>query len=259
MSNYELNNNEKHFLNLGLNCHLEPKYAKLYKKVEREILYQNLLQLESRNLIFVQPEFADQLRAESTKYRNIKQNSILTRSLKTAAPLSKKNPDITIRKADKSSTYVIMNTDEYISKINEILSNSSKFKRIHRNPIAKLKQKANKLIDCLNSLQGDVKVPKIIGDYKPGYIYVNVKTHKSGNPLCPIISQIPTPTYNLVKTINKVISPYIPNNHTLNSSNDFIDLLCESKCKGIIASLDVECLFTNVPIDATIEIILEQA
>ena len=32
----------------------------------------------------------------------------------------------------------------------------------------------------------------------------------------------------------------------------------ESKCKGIIASLDVESLFTNVPIDATIEIILEQ-
>ena len=259
LSNYQLNNDEKRFLNLGLNCHLEPKYDKLCKKVELEILYQNLLQLESRNLISVQPELADQLRAESTKHRNIKHNSILTQSLKTAAQMLKKNPDITLRKADKSSTYVILNTDEYISKINEILSDSSKFKRISRNPIDKLKQKANKLIDCLNSLQGDVKLPKIIGDYKPGYIYGNVKTHKSGNPLRPIISQIPTPTYNLAKTINKIISPYIPNNYTLKSSNDFIDLLHGSKCKGIIASLDVESLFTNVPIDATIEIILEQA
>ena len=126
------------------------KYDKLYKKVELEILYQNLLQLESRNLISIQPELVDQLRAESTKYGNINHNSILTWSLKTAATMLKKNPDITKRKADKSSTYVIMNTDEYISKIKEILSNSSKLKRINHNPIDKLKQKANKLIDCLN-------------------------------------------------------------------------------------------------------------
>jgi len=45
----------------------------------------------------------------------------------------------------------------------------------------------------------------------------------------------------------------------LKSTNDFIDLLQSNNCDGIIASLDVESLFTNVPIDATIEIILQHA
>ena len=37
---------------------------------------------------------------------------------------------------------------------------------------------------------------KIVGDYSPGYIYGNVKTHNEGEKLRPIISQISAPTYN---------------------------------------------------------------
>ena len=74
--------------------------------------------------------------------------------------------------------------------------------------------------------------------------------------MCPIIAQIPTPTYDLAKTLNKIISPYIPNDYLLHSTNDFLDLLNSSPCSGITASLDVENLFTNVPIDETIEIII---
>ena len=43
----------------------------------------------------------------------------------------------------------------------------------------------------------------------------------------------------------------------LNSSSDFVDLVHSRKHTGLIASLDVESLFTNVPIDPTIQIILE--
>ena len=73
----------------------------------------------------------------------------------------------------------------------------------------------------------------------------------------PIISQIPTPTYDLAKRLNKIITPYAPSKYTLKSSNDFVDLLQTSKNRGIIASLDIESLFTNVPIDTTIQIILD--
>ena len=101
-----------------------------------------------------------------------------------------------------------------------------------------------------------LKLPKIIGDFQPGYIYGNVKTHKNNNPLRPIISQVLTPTYNLAKLLNNIITPYIPRDYMLHSTNQFIDLLNSNQCLGITASLDVESLFTNVPIDDTIEIIL---
>ena len=63
-----------------------------------------------------------------------------------------------------------MNKNEYIYKINEILSDHTKFKQIKRNPIQNLKKKANRLIEALNAVQDDIKLPKIIGDFKPGYM-----------------------------------------------------------------------------------------
>ena len=139
------------------------------------------------------------------------------------------------------------------------MSDRNKFKCIKKDPTIEVKQKANQLIDALNAAVNDLKLSRIIGDYQPGYIYGNVKIHKNGNPLRPIISQIPSPTYSLAKTLNKIISPYIPKDYLLKSTNDFIDLIQSNQCQGTIASLDVESLFTNVPIDETIEIILQNS
>ena len=47
-----------------------------------------------------------------------------------------------------------------------------------------------------------MKLPKIISDYKPHYLYGIVKIHKPNHPLGLIISQIPTPIYEFTKTIN---------------------------------------------------------
>ena len=127
---------------------------------------------------------------------------------------------------------------------------------IRIDPTNQLKSKVNKSIESLNSVQDDVKLAKIIGDFAPGYIYGNVKIHKPNHPLRPIISQCPTPTYQLAKTINNIITPYMPNNFSIKSSNDFIDILHSNNSNGIIASLDVESLFTNVPVDSTIDIII---
>ena len=170
LSNYKLTPDETQFLNLGLNCHLQPKYDKVHKQVELEVLYQNLLQLEKKGTISVKPELADQLRSEGTKHHNTKFKSLLTPALKNAAKNLKNNSNIVIRKVDKSSTYVVMNKNEYIYKINEILSDHTKFKQIKRNPIQNLKKKANRLIEALNAVQDDIKLPKIIGDFKPGYM-----------------------------------------------------------------------------------------
>ena len=90
-------------------------------------------------------------------------------------------------------------------------------------------------------------------------MYGNVKTHKQGNPLRPIISQCPTPTYHLAKSLNKIILPYIDNKYMLISTDDFLDLDKSNNYQGTIASLNVESLFSNVPVDTTINIIVERA
>ena len=257
LSSHELSENEKQFLNLGLNFHLQSRYDKMHKKTELEILYDNLLKLQDKNKINISPGLQEQLAAEGTKHRHGYHHSVLTPQLKDAANQLRSNDDIIIRRADKSSIYVILDKNEYFNKLNNILSDSSKFKMIQKDPTSSLKTKLNKIIEALNSVQGDLKLSKIVGEFAPGYIYGNIKIHKDNNPLRPIISQCPTITYNLAKTINKIISPFMPNTYSIKSSTEFIDILHSTNSTGIIASLDVESLFTNVPIDPTIDIIIQ--
>ena len=91
-----------------------------------------------------------------------------------------------------------------------------------------------------------------------GYCYGTVKTQKPGNKLRPIISQIPTPTYNIAKKLCRILTPYVPATYSLSSATDFLDIIKASNAAGTIASLDVESLFTNVPVDRTINYIIER-
>ncbi|XP_076056335.1 uncharacterized protein LOC143034285 [Oratosquilla oratoria] len=99
---------------------------------------------------------------------------------------------------------------------------------------------------------------KVIGDFKPGYCYGTVKTHKPGNPLRPIIAQVSTPTYYVAKALNHFLSPYVPTGRTVSSAAEFIDLLRTAPPCQDIASLDAESLFTHVPVDETISYILDR-
>ena len=85
-------------------------------------------------------------------------------------------------------------------------------------------------------------------------MYGTVKIYKDGNPLRPIISQIPTPIYDIAKQLNHIITPYIPSKY-INSTVDFLQILRVLCPNAIIASLDVELLFANVPVLETIDII----
>ncbi|XP_064100762.1 uncharacterized protein LOC135211380 [Macrobrachium nipponense] len=52
--------------------------------------------------------------------------------------------------------------------------------------------------------------------------------------------------------------PYTPSKFCLTSSTEFLEKIRDSPGDGTMASLDVESLFTNVPVDETIGIILEK-
>ena len=178
--------------------------------------------------------------------------------MKDAAKKLKAANGITIRRADKTPALVLINTDKYFNKLDDILADDTKFKKITRNPVDSIKKEANDIIDRVNSLSTSTKLTKIKGDFEPGYIYGNIKTHKTGNPLRPIISQVPTATYHLAKQLNSILTPYIPGQHRVKSSAEFLHLIKDTPATGTISSLDVESLFTNVPVPETIDLICER-
>ena len=151
-----------------------------------------------------------------------------------------------------------MDKNEYVEKLNEHLSDTTKFEKNKKDPTDALKAKVNRLITSTNAVIGQIHFTKIVGEYAPGYAYGNVKIHKPNNPLRPIISQVVTPTYKLVKRLNDLLQPYVPTGYSIKSVDEFVDILRTNSPSGMLASIDVESLFTNVPVLETIKIILDR-
>ena len=244
---------------MGLNCHIQGPVDKYKRRVELELLYEQILNLQKNKIVEITPNLQEQLRSEGSRHPSNSNSEILTPELRAAAKSLHENQDIVIRRADKSNIFVILNRTDYIKKIDYILKDGSKFQKITKNPCDAIKTKINKQIDRATEETGKpVPLRKIVGDYSPGYIYGNVKTHKEGKTIRPIISQITSPTYRTAKQLDSIIKVYLPQGKMLKSSAEFVDLIHGKNYKGKLFSLDVESLFTNVPVHRTINIILEK-
>ena len=94
---------------------------------------------------------------------------------------------------------------------------------------------------------------------QPGKLYGLCKAHKPGHPLRPVVSMINTAEYHLAKFLDKIIKPHIPSEYMLNSSSGFLEKL-KTFCfrpSDILVSFDVVSLFTNVPLNQTIDMIAD--
>ena len=74
----------------------------------------------------------------------------------------------------------------------------------------------------------------------------------------PIISQIGSPTYKLSKFLLEFVKPFTSNEYTIKDTFHFVSVLDGKDHRLVMASLDVESLFTNIPLDETIDIITEK-
>ena len=109
LSDYTLTGDEKVLLNLGLNCHIKSPMEKYKVKVELEILYEQLLHLKNNDIVDIEPELQDRLKGAASWFYSKEHSSILTPELRAAAKSLRENPDIVIRRADKASSFVILN------------------------------------------------------------------------------------------------------------------------------------------------------
>ena len=76
--------------------------------------------------------------------------------------------------------------------------------------------------------------------------------------LRPIISQIGTVTYLTAKWLNSMITKYMNKRYMIESTYEFITISKFIENPETVASLDVESLFTNIPVNETTEIIVHE-
>ena len=101
----------------------------------------------------------------------------------------------------------------------------------------------------------------------PGKFYGTAKIHKLSQgdqvdklPIIkPIISNIDTATYRLAKHLAKFLSLLSTSEYTVKSTKDFIEKLKTVKVPPghQLVSFDLKALFTNVPLEYTIDLVLK--
>ena len=268
-SSYKLTPNEKRLLSKGLRFAIPPKQIDYSEYLcQFELLYRKTLDLsmstEDRDCFKTKlKDFA------LSSFRKLNDNCTLENNLSSEELSALKslmsNKNIIIQKADKGNTVVITDREKYLQGVKNVISDTSKFIQLsippdkYINYIVNVEKKFRQLFkelydnDKINKEEFDRICP--IGS-KPGILYGNPKVHKpvvNNLPkFRPILSAINTPGYNLAKFLIPILQPLTENEFTVKDSFSFAKEITTYDSSLFMASLDVESLFTNIPLHETI-------
>ena len=182
---------------------------------------------------------------------------------------SKRN--LVIHKSDKGNAVVILNREDYVGRVKDLLADTSKFKVANIKEGAELRYMINvrkayrKVIDPLLkkgkiSQQTYWKLDPI--GCKPGVLYGLSKIHKTlvrGLPkMRPILSAIGTASYNVSKFFVPILSDLANGPYTIHNSFSFNKEVLQQDHSLVMGSLDVDALFTSIPLDETINICINE-
>ena len=95
---------------------------------------------------------------------------------------------------------------------------------------------------------------------RPGILYGLPKLHKENIPVRPVLSARKTPLYTFSKFLIQFIENFTSNEFTLKNNMQLVDDLknLQLNSESYMVSYDIESLYTNIPIDETIQILLDQ-
>ena len=176
------------------------------------------------------------------------------------------NNNIVITKPDKGSGVVVLNRTDYISKMQSILQDQTKFKMLGPATNTDNTSKIDSRIQRrLLQLHKDNLLPQNLnkrirpsGSQRPR-LYGLPKTHKTDMPLRPILFMTSSAQHQLAKYLSSLLQPVLSlysSNCILNSFT-FADIIKSSKLDPstvFLCSFDISSLFTNVPLAETIQI-----
>ena len=155
-----------------------------------------------------------------------------------------------------------MDRGKYFDKCLAIL-NTEHFVQLQKDPTSSVERKVQYTLRKIKQkLPTDVYATLYPTGSSPRKFYGTAKVHKLAInniveelPLRPIILNLNTATYQLARYLVKILSPLSLSQYTVESSNKFLNVIKQQ----VIASsyklvfFDVKSLFTNLPLDRTID------
>ena len=272
-SSYQLSNDEKSLLAKGLNFSIPPKklnfadhltpFETLYKDIKGcDVSAQtlDLLKVDLKKIAFStlnQYNFLKELNLSKPEYAALKKLS--------------SNEDIIIHRSDKGNSVVLVDREDYRKRMQELVDDTSKFEKVkvkdgkEYNFMVKETKEVDSLLNELlvkHSISMEQREKLSPDGPNPARLYGLPKIHKQlvdGLPKYrPIISQIGSSTYKIAKFLLPFIEPHTKNEYTVRDTFHFVSMLDEKDHHLFMASLDVDSLFTNIPLDETIDLVTKK-
>ena len=139
------------------------------------------------------------------------------------------------------------------------------FSKLDYDPTSKLESKVQRTLRKIKSKLPENVYKKLYltGSY-PGKFYAKVHKLSTNNvgdlTLRPIVSNIGTATYETAKYLARLLAPLSKSEFIINNTKEFVKFIQKQKVPDgyKMVSFDVASLFTDVPLEETIEIILKR-
>ena len=160
-----------------------------------------------------------------------------------------------------------MDKGKYTEKCMKIL-NTKQFFKLQKDPTKNIEMKIQKAV---RKIKNKLSPKEYLNIYptgsSPGKFYGTAKKYKftptgttDNPPIRPTISNIGTASYQFAKYLAKLLSPLSKSEYTVDNNVEFINNIKSEKVPTghSFISFDVKSLFTNVPLDYTINIILRR-
>ena len=182
----------------------------------------------------------------------------LTRKQYNVLTEFKDNSQLVIKKADKGSNVVVMNTHDYIKEGERQLTDNTFYRRCKTDHTKGFKNKIDSFLNTLwESKEISDKTYTYLkeGGHRTSVFYLLPKIHKSFKHIPPgrlIVSSVDSPTERISKLLDIILKPYVIRSKSyVEDTPDFIRKIHHIKLNkdDWLIGLDVVSLYTNIPHD----------
>ena len=247
-------------------CIPSVKSRQLDLEVQFENLYNQLSDLQPTSELE-----CEQLKATlvSSCYRYLNSRPsvehIIPRAHLDALKRLRTNEDIIITKPDKGNGIVLLDKEDYVRKMTNLLSDTSKFLKQEKGK-DQTKQIEKSIAKLLSSLKqrnlidsSTFEKLRPTGTIVPR-LYGLPKIHKPGTPLRPVLDMVNSPYHALAKWLCSRLEPVkkVLSQHCVRDVFEFVNMVKDMNVTdSTMLSLDVSSLFTNVPLKETVDFLCD--
>ena len=168
-----------------------------------------------------------------------------------------KEENLTIVKADKGNTIVILDKADYVSKVNDFLD-SQNLSILNRDPTSNFNAIVKSFVKSSKMTCSEKDLFHLINmNPQPPKLYGLPKIHKDSIPIRPVVAYRTAPAHKLAYKYNTIFrqhSNFKPSRSVINSL-DLVNKIKNLKppTNALLVSFDVSNLFTNVPVSKALQ------